>query len=248
MRTARKLTLAALIAIVTLLVALAPTQADLVTLTTDKDTTVMNDSVSDNNYGASGWLQGYYELSTGKTRNVLIDFDLPNDLAGSTVNTATLKVQGRYVTVGTTVGVSRMTQSWLEGTGNNTASDDGATWNTYDGTTAWPGTNGTPVTNSVSDGDPNYTATVGTGYNTAGPIYDLDVTNIVAAWAGGATNNGLMIQVVNPSVENENFSLWASDDTGGTAPQLVIDYTIPEPMTMSLLGLGGLGVLLRRRR
>ena len=32
-----------------------------------------------------------------------------------------------------------MTQSWVEGGGNGTESEDGATWLTYDGSTSWPG-------------------------------------------------------------------------------------------------------------
>ena len=32
-----------------------------------------------------------------------------------------------------------MTQAWTEGTGNGSATGDGATWNTYNGSTAWPG-------------------------------------------------------------------------------------------------------------
>ena len=39
----------------------------------------------------------------------------------------------------------RITHEWTEGTGQNTFSDDGATWQRYDGVNPWPGWDGEEV-------------------------------------------------------------------------------------------------------
>ena len=79
---------------------------------------------------------------------------------------------------------------------------------------------------------------------------EFDVTVIVQAWldnansAGGYENFGLILRNVGdywilPYFDTTNL-------TGGTDPELVVEY-VPEPMTITMLGLAGL-TLLRRRR
>jgi hypothetical protein len=51
------------------------------------------------------------------------------------------------------------------------------------------------------------------------------------------------------SIQSEfDFTLSALEQASGTSRFEVTSISIPEPVTMSVLGLGGLGLLLRRRR
>jgi hypothetical protein len=60
--------------------------------------------------------------------------------AGSTIESASITVYVEDETDSATPGYNmyEMTQAWTEGTGDGSATGDGATWNTYDGTNAWP--------------------------------------------------------------------------------------------------------------
>ena len=73
-----------------------------------------------------------------------------------------------------------------------------------------------------------YVDNVDTGNTITGQSYTNN-----RQWFGDGTSTG-----IDGTVKVDYFRL---DSTGGYAP-------IPEPATLTLLGIGGLGVLLRRRR
>lgn len=82
----------------------------------------------------------------------------------------------------------------------------------------------------------------------AGITYWMSV-NMSDQTVAGASSHAFDMLVLNgvtglyPAVEG-NYVLWG----GNYDYQFVLEGTVPEPATMSLLGLGGLGMLLRRKR
>lgn len=71
--------------------------------------------------------------------------------------------------------------------------------------------------------------------------------DLLNRWATG-NNEGILINDVNRS----GFARWGFHSseaaTVGLRPMLTIQYTLPEPTTMALLGMGGLALLRRRRQ
>jgi len=78
---------------------------------------------------------------------------------------------------------------------------------------------------------------------------DIDITNIVADWYDGSiANEGvfLMGTTGQEAIGFINDALYASPNWIGKVPILEVEY-VPEPMTMSLLALGGVALIRRRR-
>ena len=145
---------------------------------------------------------------------------------GSTITSATLTIYTSDITYsdGDGPNAHRMLQSWDEGT---------VTWNSLSGGI----TLGTQA-ETVADYTSGFIPLLGSA--------DLDVTASLQAWSAGTTNNGWALIGSGPGAWYGHTS-----ETGvsGKAPTLSITYeAVPEPSTTALLGLGGLALILRRRK
>ena len=123
-----------------------------------------------------------------------------------------------------------MIRAWTEGTGDDTASGDGATWNKYDGVNNW-GTAGASNTTSdveaASIGSANEPAGTNSGSGYATPTWvDISLTaSKVQEWTSGAmTNNGMKAQMATEL--NDMWQYVSSDHaTAANRPKLVTVYT-----------------------
>ena len=130
--------------------------------------------------------------------------------------------------------VYRLTRSWDE---------NGATWIHAAANETWASQGG------------DYAGTGGLPYasnNVAAPDETLvtwDVAPLVQEWVSGTNPNyGLEILSYQGNQLTFDSSEIAVDGVGQVVPTLVVDYTIPEPAGLSLLGVGGLALARRRRR
>lgn len=193
--------------------------------------TMFQSNMPDLNSGAAQWLLAgdFNSFFWGTTRSV-IRFDLSAVPEGSIINSATFSLyQIAQLNNSTpTLDVHYLTQDWLEGTGVLGNTGDGATWSTYDGSTAWssPGGDYSPAP-SASAVAPDSNAS----------WVDWDLSGLTQAWVDGSTpNNGLLLK---QDVENPwgtDMKLYASSDYAAAPalrPKLVIEY-VPAPGAISM--------------
>ena len=166
------------------------------------------------NYGADTLLR----LSSN-SRIALLQFDLASIAAGSQVTSAQLALyqQTSGGSPGSTMGVYRVSRSWVEGTQSGTGTADGATWTTSDGATAWSSVGGDRESVSVAA----IAADTNAGWKT------WDITALAAAWlSGGFSNYGM---IVAPSAGVGNLTFVSSDDASNPTfwPKLTLTYLPP---------------------
>lgn len=180
------------------------------------------------NYGVITLAQAG-EISTGASSyRELIQFDLSSIPATATVNSATLTL--RLILDGSarasnnrTLRAYRVKQAWTEGTGNGSATGDGATWNTYNGSSTWQ-TAGCSGANDVEATDIGSVACATTDLTGDDKAITL-TASAVQEWISGAmTNNGLLLKM--DTELNDAYRFGSSDNvTASNRPRLVIDYT-----------------------
>lgn len=207
-------------------------------ITTVLDTSNAIDAPLNSNpaYASSSYYNYFGEVDGGTLETkVLIRFDLTSLPPSSVINSAKLFIRqygGNTTQTGT---VHAILKDW-----NNSL-----TYNLYDGVNAWS----TPGLGSGTDYEAASSASV--AFNSPGSDIEIDITSQYLQWDNSSeANYGLVLIPTN--LDNNYVELAATEpippNTEPFGVQLVIDYTVvPEPASMGLVGLAGIGLLARRR-
>jgi hypothetical protein len=134
--------------------------------------------------------------------------------SGSTISSATLNLYCINASTGggRTIDIHYLTRAWVEGTGTGTITNDGVTWNTYDGTNAW----------TTAGGDYNGTATTSITVKSQSQWYAWTVT----ADVNNATN-GWILKDNNETVAQLRWAEYNSRTAGSNLPYLLVTFTAP---------------------
>ncbi len=154
--------------------------------------------------------------------SALLYWDISSIPAGSTISSASITVNVENVTDATPgFNLYAMLQGWTEGTGNGSATGNGATWNTYDGTNAWPGGAG-----GAGASDRGTTALANLAPTSTGSYQvtlNASALAVLEGWVNTpAGNNGFMIHA---GTEDNGMDISSREAVTITArPKLTIDY------------------------
>ena len=155
------------------------------------------------NYGAATPLMVDSDEPNGSGNDVsaLLYWDISAIPAGSTVESAAVTVYVENVTDATPgFDMYAMTQAWTEGTGNGSATGDGATWNTYNGSTAWPGGAGGSSDRRTPPSLANFATTATGSYQVS-----LNIDRRGCAGRAGSTR----------PTDNKGFMIYAGTEDNG---------------------------------
>ena len=190
----------------------------------------MNSGVTDDggyNSGSSTWL---YSQTT--TRWAALQFDLPHASGESidTVTSAAVSIVANSNTSSFTgvFNVWRLTEEYDE---TKTPYGD-----YYDEANP-PAHDSSPVCSFsvLGTGDPGYSVNI---------RYTIDVKTLLEENGSKETFGILILQPSSPA-----YVTFIAHELNWNGPRMSAEYTaVPEPATLCLLGLGGIGILVRRRR
>jgi len=181
------------------------------------------------NFGTSASLVA--DRETTDLQRALVQFDLSAIPANATINSATLKMQATQIGGALNIDVYQLQESWSEGVKDGAT--DAANWTERATGTPWATAGGTF--------DPTPVASINT--NTVGQ-HSWDITTLVQGWVNGSkVNNGLMIGSPDGG-GNRTVTYDSRETVGGTAPVLVIDYTVNNNTAPVLTGANDLGTIL----
>lgn len=174
-----------------------------------------------NTSGTSGLYTGESNAGAVVQRSIL-EFDLSAIPAGSTINSASLKLDlvSNQADNARDHQVYRVKRDTLKGS---------STWNTYDGSNSWQTAGGTGANDydSTSLGTVNVAAAESTGYKTWTLTASLVQTQIPG---GSFANAGKATYMVKADTETNDQHRWnntADYHSTGNLPELVIDYEPP---------------------
>lgn len=176
-------------------------QADTWNVTASQDAHVSSFSATTSFGTATSLVLGCAVAANTSHYRALVQFSLPANLTGATVNSATLQMTGTNTpaSIATNMRASRITGSW----------SNSVTWDTQ------------PTVSST-----DYRVDAFNTSTTGAKTLSWDVTTLVQSFANGSANLGFLLRRDPESVVNGYFIFNASENTGaGAKPTLVINYT-----------------------
>ncbi len=175
---------------------------------------------------------------------------VPPTSGGQTIviDSATLGLRGMLSSYLVDIGtIYRMTTPWLVGTAGTNQTNVDSVYSDIATSTTWA--NGT----IISEADWTQTNAVDFNYPQSwGASFTIDITQLMQDIYDSGVNAGFAINVANKTT-GHNLRVGTSEQGGdfGSSYEPTIDmeyHYIPEPATMSLLAIGGIGMLIRRKR
>jgi hypothetical protein len=193
-------------------------------------------SANDVTYNNGGNTELHVNATTGTDRRTtLLKWDLSSIPSNATVSSASLSLN---VTDASSLAFNlyNMRRTWVEGTGNRTASDTSANWNTYDGATSW-GTVG--AANTSSDRyDTNLWSASTSSFSSTGSkteALNADGVAVVQGWVSGSLGNyGLIIQNYSGSTNDAVYFSSSETTTEANRPKLSVTYCLAGATTYTL--------------
>lgn len=150
----------------------------------------INSTFTTRNYGVS--TNGEVSSSISTTVRQLYEFtgvqdSIPSDVVILSAY-LTVEIQGASSTAGDLIETHRITRSWTEGTGDGTATSDGITWATYNGSSSW--------TTPGGDFDATIMSTYDANGKLNGDTLIIDMTSLYQGWYDGTwTNYGFILKM-----------------------------------------------------
>lgn len=146
----------------------------------------------------------------------------------------------KNLTAGRTVALLPLTRSFAEGTGDATASGDGATWQTCDGTSGW----------TTAGGDYDAGVSVDAAELAGAGLAGWFTWDIAALWDdANLRSHGAMLRMndeSDPGIGNMPRASFNSSDAGSNRPYVEVTY-VPEPSSLAILSLLAGAAVLKRK-
>lgn len=207
----------------------------------------------DENYGHTGTHQ---IKNYGGAGRGLLRYDLSSiNILGLEISSATLELYmidhgGGGTQTLSVYEVKAANADWVAGTSNGAAQTGSSCWNKKWYNTAngdWAGSAGCSTAGTDYESTAMSSRTLGT---TVPAWYEWTISaaglDVIEDWADGTkANAGFLLRA--ESLRRNFRSNWNGGGNAQYRPKLTVTYT-PEPATMVLLGMGGIGLLIRRRR
>ncbi len=195
------------------------------------------------NYGVDTSVKVVVNGDDGSLARVLLElpaaaWSIPSaDLVSAEVRLYTWK----NMTGTRTVSLHPLTRAFVEGTGDDTASGDGATWQTHDGTNPW----------TIPGGDYDAGVSVDAVELAADGLSGWFTWDIAPLWDdANLRSHGAMLRMgdeSDPGVGNMPRASFNSSDVGLDRPYVEVTY-VPEPSSLAVLALLAGGAVLKRNR
>jgi hypothetical protein len=251
-----------------------PAGAASMSLTATGDNTILDGSLANDNYGDNNPISS--GAVTTLTQSSFLRFDVSAlDGLYSTIDSITLRLfyaddttagAGTAVVTTDVHAITAANRAWIAGTSAGGAGTGESTWNNLaHSATPWAGSAG--LSTAVTDYDSTVLGSqtidlsdlpaAGTAFNFTFTGTSAELTALIDTWMvdnvdNSQANPGLLMRDPSPTFDGTRNRFTASsmeDANAALRPELIVNYTaIPEPSSTALLGLGGLALILRRRK